>query len=148
MVALGIAGLLGAWLIVTALGGAGATKQHVGPAAATGSGEYRLNGIVAPGAPQDAAKRALTADGVTFTVRDKKKRDDTITVVYRGKVPDTFKSGREITIDGRYENGAFQGDRDTLVTLCPSKFSTRTGPNPHENGDLPPVDAVPAPPPN
>lgn len=141
IVAIGVAAALGAWLFMAALGATGATRQHVGPSQAKGGGDYRLNGLVAPGAPLEAAQAAQTADGLRFVVRDKKDPAQTITVVYRGQVPDAFRSGREITVDGRYVNGVFQGDRDSLVTLCPSKFSA-TETNPHE-GATPPAGASP-----
>ncbi|MCB0882935.1 MAG: cytochrome c maturation protein CcmE [Thermoleophilia bacterium] len=134
IIALGVAVALGTWLILTALGATGATKQHVGPAQAKGSGEYRLNGIVAPGAPTDAAGAAATSQGLRFVVRDKKNPAETITVVYRGTVPDAFKSGREVVVDGRYDGTTFQGERNSLVTLCPSKFKEMKGPNPHDKG--------------
>ena len=44
-------------------------------------------------------------------------------VVYRGSVPDQFKLGREIIVDGRYAHGTFVAKRDTLVTKCPSKYA-------------------------
>ncbi len=136
IIAIGIAVALGTWLILTALGATGATRQHVGPDKAKGPGDYRLNGIVVRGAPVDAAQAAATADGLRFTVRDKKNAAQTITVVYHGQVPDAFKAGREITVDGRYDGKVFQGDRDSLVTLCPSKFSA-TDENPHINEGMP-----------
>lgn len=138
IIAIGVAVALGAWLILTALGASGATREHVGPAQAKGSGEYRLNGIVAPGAPVDAAGAAATPDGLRFVVRDKKNPSETIPVVYRGTVPDAFKSGREVVIDGRFDGTTFQGDRNSLVTLCPSKFAEkekRGEKNPHANGE-------------
>jgi cytochrome c-type biogenesis protein CcmE len=77
---------------------------------------------VAPGSPADAAERAQTSEGLRFVVRDKVNPKSTVPVVYRGSVPDAFKDGREIVVTGRMENGVFQADRGTLITLCPSKF--------------------------
>ena len=70
----------------------------------------------------DAAERAQTAEGLRFVVRDKANPKVTVPVVYRGSVPDAFKDDREIVVTGRMENGIFQADRGTLITLCPSKF--------------------------
>jgi len=83
---------------------------------------YRLNGKVAPGAPADAAERAQSVAGLRFVVRDKENPRVTVPVVYRGSVPDAFKVDREIVVTGHMENGVFQADRGTLITLCPSKF--------------------------
>ncbi len=42
-----------------------------------------------------------------------------------GSVPDLFKVGRHIVVDGRYRNGVFVAKRDTLVTKCPSKYTPK-----------------------
>ena len=34
-----------------------------------------------------------------------------------------FREGREIVVEGSMQNGVFVGDKDTLLTKCPSKFS-------------------------
>jgi cytochrome c-type biogenesis protein CcmE len=38
-------------------------------------------------------------------------------------VPDLFKVGRHITIDGQMRNGSFVAVPDSLVTKCPSKYA-------------------------
>ena len=43
-------------------------------------------------------------------------------VVYRDSVPDQFKPGREVRLEGRLQNGVFVGKPGTLVTKCPSKY--------------------------
>ena len=43
----------------------------------------------------------------------------------RGTVPDPFRGGREIVLTGEVEHGTFVGEPDTLVTKCPSKFTTK-----------------------
>jgi cytochrome c-type biogenesis protein CcmE len=65
-------------------------------------------------------------DGVlTFRVRD---RDGHVSVPvrYSGQVPDPFRAGREVIIDVRKEGAAFVGEKDSLVTKCPSKFAADT----------------------
>jgi cytochrome c-type biogenesis protein CcmE len=37
-------------------------------------------------------------------------------------VPDPFREGREVILTGHYDGGQFVGDRDSLITKCPSKF--------------------------
>ncbi len=44
-------------------------------------------------------------------------------VRYVGQVPDPFREGREIVIDVRRQGSGFEGQPDTLVTKCPSKFT-------------------------
>jgi cytochrome c-type biogenesis protein CcmE len=123
IVAISMAVVLGGWLAWTSLGGA--LETYAGPGELSGDRTYRLNGTVAPGAPADAAERARSAEGLRFTVVDKENDRQRVDVVYRGSVPDQFKVGREVVITGALENGAFVAERDSLVTLCPSKFSDR-----------------------
>jgi cytochrome c-type biogenesis protein CcmE len=37
-------------------------------------------------------------------------------------VPDMFRGGREVAVQGTLGNGVFVAKRDTLVTKCPSKY--------------------------
>ena len=46
-------------------------------------------------------------------------------VLYRGTVPDQFKVGREVVVTGSVEDGTFVAKNDSLITLCPSKFTDR-----------------------
>lgn len=122
-IALTLAAVLGGWLIWTSIGGSLETyTSPSGLVKASDGTTYRLNGKVAPGSPADAAERAQTAAGLRFVVRDKERPSVTVPVVYRGSVPDAFKDGREIVVTGHMENGVFQAERGTLITLCPSKF--------------------------
>jgi cytochrome c-type biogenesis protein CcmE len=49
----------------------------------------------------------------------------TVPVVYRGTVPDLFRTGRDVVVTGRLRNGTFVAQRDTLVTKCPSKYAPK-----------------------
>jgi cytochrome c-type biogenesis protein CcmE len=60
--------------------------------------------------------------GLRFRLRDV-KGSTSVPVLYRGTVPDQFKAGREIRLEGRLRNGVFVGKAGTLVTKCPSKYS-------------------------
>ena len=60
--------------------------------------------------------------GLRFRLRDV-KGSASVPVVYRGTVPDQFKAGREIRLEGRLRGGVFVGKPGTLVTKCPSKYS-------------------------
>jgi cytochrome c-type biogenesis protein CcmE len=65
-------------------------------------------------------------DGLRFRVVDREGGgpDPALPVTYSGTVPDPFRGGREIVLTGEVEGGVFVGERDTLVTKCPSKFTT------------------------
>ncbi len=77
---------------------------------------YELTGKVETGSVE---KRGST---MLFRVRD---RDGgaSVPVIYTGAVPDPFREGREVIVDVRKQGDTFVGERDSLVTKCPSKFS-------------------------
>jgi cytochrome c-type biogenesis protein CcmE len=125
IVAISLAVGLGVWLAWTSLGGSLETYAGPGELAAASDDTYRLNGRVAPGAPTDAAARAQSTQGLRFTVVDKEDPAQRVAVLYRGSVPDQFKAGREVVVTGRVQDGTFVARNDSLITLCPSKFSDR-----------------------
>jgi cytochrome c-type biogenesis protein CcmE len=60
--------------------------------------------------------------GVTFKLLDKDDPESSIMVQYQGAVPDTFKPGVEVIVEGKI---APEGDiflARTLMTKCPSKY--------------------------
>ena len=121
IIAISLAVVLGGYLAYTSLGGT--LETYASPGQLTAQKTYRLNGKVAPGAPTDAAGLAQSSGGLTFTVVDKKDPTQKVEVLYRGNVPDQFKDGREVVVTGQMENGTFVARPDSLVTLCPSKFT-------------------------
>lgn len=132
--AISLAVALGGWLAYTSLGGA--LETYAGPTELTQGETYRLNGLVAAGAPADAAERAQGSEGLKFTVVDKTDASRRVDVLYRGSVPDQFKDGREVVVTGAIgRDGVFVAERDSMVTLCPSKFSDE--PTEHTTGKPP-----------
>ena len=125
VVALGLALVLGGYLAYTSLGGS--LETYAGPSELTAAKTYRLNGKVGAGSPKDAAGLAQSSEGLRFVVVDKEDPSQRVPVVYRGSVPDQFKDGREVVITGKLENGTFVARNDSLVTLCPSKFTDTPG---------------------
>jgi cytochrome c-type biogenesis protein CcmE len=59
-----------------------------------------------------------------FRIRDR-DGNRSVPVRYTGEVPDPFRDGREVIVSGRLQNGTFVGERDSLVTKCPSKFTKK-----------------------
>ena len=58
---------------------------------------------------------------LSFSVEDPKHPEHgSIPVVYRGVRPDMFMVGRDVIIDGSYENGTLTAA--SLLTQCPSKY--------------------------
>jgi cytochrome c-type biogenesis protein CcmE len=123
-IAIALAAVLGGWLAYVSLGGT--LQKYASPSELTADGStYRLNGLVSPGAPGDAAGLAQSPSGLRFQVQDKKQPQQSVTVLYRGSVPDTFRAGREVVLTGRVTNGVFVAQRNSLITLCPSKFQAK-----------------------
>ena len=47
-----------------------------------------------------------------------------VPVRYEGSVPDPFREGREVIVTVRKDAaGTFVGEKDSLITKCPSKFT-------------------------
>ena len=81
---------------------------------------YQLTGKVA------AHSVHRQGDALRFVVHDRSGRGPGVLVFYRGTVPDPFREGREIIVSGHMANGTFAGTKDSLITKCPSKFTTTT----------------------
>jgi cytochrome c-type biogenesis protein CcmE len=117
VVALSVAAVLAIFLIYTAL--AGGTPSLRPSQLAGHTGRVSLVGkVVGP-----VTGRAHGA-GMRFRVRDVEGKAS-IPVVYRGSVPDLFRSGRDVVVDGRLRNGSFVAVPGTLVTKCPSKYTPK-----------------------
>jgi cytochrome c-type biogenesis protein CcmE len=76
---------------------------------------YQLTGKVVPGYRRDG-------DVLLFRVRGR-AGGGSVAVRYTGAVPDPFRAGREVIVTVRKQGASFVGERDSLVTKCPSKFS-------------------------
>lgn len=77
---------------------------------------YELTGKVVDGSVRQGP------DDIRFAVRDR-TGTASVPVVYSGVVPDPFREGREVIIEGSMRGGTFVAERDSLVTKCPSKFT-------------------------
>ena len=77
----------------------------------------RLFGTVA----SQGIEKHRNGPGVTFSREDKDNASQTIMVSYSGAVPDTFKAGAEVIVEGGMgPEGRFAAK--TLMTKCPSKY--------------------------
>jgi cytochrome c-type biogenesis protein CcmE len=100
-----------------------ASSQAVTPSrlltAASAGRSYELTGKVVDG--------SIRRDGDTtnFRVRDRAGGGASVPVRYVGAVPDPFRDGREVIVTVRRQGGVFVGEKDSLVTKCPSKFTDK-----------------------
>jgi cytochrome c-type biogenesis protein CcmE len=119
VLALSVAAVLAVFLLYVSI--AGGRKAQVKPSQLAGHAEtVSLVGKVVGHARGDGYSK----NGLRFRVGDI-GGSHSVQVVYRGSVPDQFKTGRDVVVDGRYANGVFVAKRDSLVTKCPSKYSPK-----------------------
>ncbi|MEG1610461.1 MAG: cytochrome c maturation protein CcmE [Bilophila sp.] len=77
----------------------------------------RLFGTVA----ENGLARADGGRAVRFQLEDKDHPTKTLWVAFEGAIPDTFKAGAEVIVEGGVKgDGSFQAK--TLMTKCPSKY--------------------------
>ena len=117
VIALGVAVLLGGALIYTSFNAATEAREPSQLIASSKPGKsYELTGKVV----KDSVRRG--DEVLRFKVRDR-GGTASVPVRYTGAVPDPFREGREVIVTGTMRDGVFVGERDSLVTKCPSKFS-------------------------
>jgi cytochrome c-type biogenesis protein CcmE len=116
-VALGAAVLLASALIYTSFS---AASPALSPSAllrdAQPGRSYQLTGRVAAG--------SVHREGAVlrFSVSDRAGAA-AVPIAYTGTVPDPFREGREVIVTVQRQDGRFIGERDSLITKCPSKYT-------------------------
>lgn len=120
VVALTAAVLLAGALAVTSFSASSEARTPKQLANAQVGESYQLTGRVAKGSYE------RRGDVHTFLVQER-KGTETVPVTYKGSVPDAFREGREVIITVSREAGGsgFVGEKDSLITKCPSKFSAK-----------------------
>jgi cytochrome c-type biogenesis protein CcmE len=126
--ALTAAVLLAGALIYTSFSSAAQVRSPSQLAGAVAGRTYEVSGIVLPGYTRSGTR-------LDFRMADRAGGQATAVLVrYTGEVPDPFKAGREVIVTVTKSGSSFVGEKDTLVTKCPSKFAA-----------APPTSARPAP---
>jgi cytochrome c-type biogenesis protein CcmE len=121
VVALSVAGVLAIFLVYTALAGGG--TPSVKPSELAGhTGRVSLVGKVVG----TVRGQSHSPAGMRFRVQDI-GGTAAVPVVYHGSVPDLFRTGRDVVVDGRVKRGTFVAVPGTLVTKCPSKYTPKQG---------------------
>jgi cytochrome c-type biogenesis protein CcmE len=118
VIALSVAAVLAVFLLYSSIAGGGTPALR--PSSLAGhDGNVSLTGRVLKPVSGDAH-----GAGLRFRLRDV-DGTATVPVVYTGSVPDLFRPGRDIVVDGRMQNGVFVAAPGTMVTKCPSKYTPK-----------------------
>ncbi len=78
---------------------------------------YVITGTVAAGSVHRAGAV------LDFAVRDR-GGSAVVPLAYTGTVPDPFREGREVIVTVEKQGGRYVGERNSLITKCPSKYKT------------------------
>jgi cytochrome c-type biogenesis protein CcmE len=77
---------------------------------------YQLTGTVVMGSVRHEGPV------LRFAVADRATGTDAVPVAYTGIVPDPFREGREVIVTVQKQGSGYTGERDSLITKCPSKY--------------------------
>ena len=118
VVALSVAVLLATALIYTSFSAASPalTPSQLLREAQPGR-SYQLTGTVQKGSVH---REGSVLD---FGVEDR-AGGEAIAIAYTGTVPDPFREGREVIVTVEKQGTRFIGERNSLITKCPSKYKT------------------------
>jgi cytochrome c-type biogenesis protein CcmE len=120
VIALSVAAVLAVFLLYTSIAGGG--NPSIAPSALHGhTGKVQLAGLVVGPVAGDAH-----AGGLRFRLKDiSGNAMARVNVRYSGSVPDLFKVGRHVVIDGQLRSGVFVAEPGSMITKCPSKYAPK-----------------------
>ena len=111
-----------AYMIYAGMKGATLYYMTVSELVAKGNGVYekgvRVSGDVEAGSVKWDARTLQ----LRFVMTDGSERVD---VAYQGGLPDTFREGSPVVVEGTYTGGTFQAT--VLLAKCPSKYGPAPG---------------------
>lgn len=124
VIALSVAAVLAVFLLYTSIAGGG--NPSLAPSELAGrTDDVQLAGLVVGPVRGDAR-----AGGLRFRLKDiYGDKNGSVAVLYSGSVPDQFKVGRQIVVNGRLERRTFVAEPGSMITKCPSKYA------PKQSGD-------------
>ncbi|HEY7422060.1 MAG TPA: cytochrome c maturation protein CcmE [Gaiellaceae bacterium] len=119
VIALSVAAALAIFVVYTALAGNGVADLT--PSTVSGhAGNVSLVGKVV-GRTQG---NSYTHGGLRFRLRDIGRATPArLAVVYHGSVPDQFKTGRDLVLEGTLRNGVFVAKPGSMITKCPDHYA-------------------------
>ncbi len=121
LIAVAVFVAVGAWLAYSGARSSMAYYVTVGElldrAESIKNADIRMSGKVAAG----SVSWDQVSGNLEFLATDGTR---SLPVRYRGVVPDAFKPGADVVVEGRYDGQAFVAQR--LFAKCPSKFEAKT----------------------
>jgi cytochrome c-type biogenesis protein CcmE len=84
---------------------------------------YQLTGKVEQGSVHHE-------DGTLYFSVQERTGGQAVALSYTGTVPDPFKEGREVIVTVQKQGERFVGERDSLITKCPSKYQVAPSKHP------------------
>ena len=118
MIALSVAAVLAVFLLYTSIAG------NAAPALAPSELDGRTGKVSLGGKVVGPIRGDQYGSGLRFRLRDiTGNSPETVAVVYKGSVPDQFKLGRDLRLEGSLRNGVFVAVPGTMITKCPSKYA-------------------------
>ena len=117
MIALSVAAALAIFVVYTAVAGAGTPQIQPGDLAQHHGDVLLVGTVVGP-----VSGNAHSAP-MRFRLKDVQGRSRKVPVSYTGSVPDLFKVGRHVVLEGTLRHGVFVAKPGSLVTKCPSKYA-------------------------
>lgn len=118
VIALSVAAALAVFIVYTAVAGAG-TPQIV----ASKVHKYAGQSVTLVGTVRSTSGDAHSARGMHLVLSDPNVNTGRVMVVYHGTVPDLYKVGRVVVVNGKLRGGTFLADSGSLSTKCPSKYA-------------------------
>ncbi|NIV13010.1 MAG: hypothetical protein GWN62_17520 [Aliifodinibius sp.] len=82
------------------------------------TGTMQVAGTVKPGSIQWIPEKQQTK----FILQDLKQPEVVVSVVYTGIIPDNFKPGRHVVVQGQYSGETEVINSRHLLVKCPSKY--------------------------
>jgi cytochrome c-type biogenesis protein CcmE len=117
VIALSVAAALAVFILYTSIAGAGTpqilpSKVH----------RYADKQVTLVGTVVSTTGDAHSNAGMRFVLRDPNGAAR-VPVVYHGTVPDLYKVGRTVVVDGTLRGDRFLAKNGSLSTKCPSKYA-------------------------
>jgi cytochrome c-type biogenesis protein CcmE len=119
VIALSVAAALAVFILYTSIAGAGTpqilpSKVH----------KYAGQPVTLVGTVVATRGDAHSSAGMRFVLSDPQGAGNArVSVVYHGTVPDLYKVGRTVVVDGKLQDGRFVAKNGSLSTKCPSKYA-------------------------